>query len=208
MNAVMKLDLVSDACEPAEPSSTRALLNAVTVTSYGELVSSVYVCDGVESDVATSEDPSPHSIVNLLALPSAVMVSVTVKFRPPAVTSDEKSTERTNVLLLTLSSASLRASTASVTVDAPVMSVSSAPSCVLESEKSPSVTLCPCMLAEPASANDRLPEPSVLRKCPAVPSDVGNFNPLMDTVPEELPDSARSVLDCDVVISLSSITIC
>ena len=72
MNAVIKFDLVSDASEPAEPSSTLAELNAVTVTSYGELVSSVYVCDGVESDVATSVDPSPHAMVNLLALPSAV----------------------------------------------------------------------------------------------------------------------------------------
>ena len=65
MNAVIKFDLVSDASDPAEPSSTRAELNAVTVTSYGELVSSVYVCDGVESDVATSEEPSPLEVSKL-----------------------------------------------------------------------------------------------------------------------------------------------
>ena len=164
MNAVIKFDLVSDASDPAEPSSTRAELNAVTVTSYGELVSSVYVCDGVESDVATSEDPSPHSMVNLLALPSAVMVSVTDKFNPPAVTSDTKSTDLTNVLLLTLSKASLRASTASVTVVAPVISVSSAPSCVDESEKSPSATLCPLTVPVDASAKRNWPLPSVCKK--------------------------------------------
>ena len=103
-------------------------------------------------------------MVNLLALPSAVMVSVTDKFNPPAVTSDTKSTDLTNVLLLTLSKASLRASTASVTDVEPVMSVSSAPSSVDESEKSPSVTLCPLTEPVDASAKRNWPLPSVCKK--------------------------------------------
>ena len=61
MNAVIKFDLVSDASDPAEPSSTRAELNAVTVTSYGELVSSVYVCDGV-GESYPSAAPAPDQL--------------------------------------------------------------------------------------------------------------------------------------------------
>ena len=78
--------------------------------------------------------PSPQTIVYLFASPSAVIVNVTARFSPPAVLSDTKLTERTNVSFCTFSNASLRASTASVTVADEPSPVSNAPSVVLESE--------------------------------------------------------------------------
>ena len=75
-------------CKLAElPSPAPVLLNAVTVTSKGELVLSVYVWEGVLSDVAVSVSPSPQTIVYLFAFPVALIVSVAVSGAPPADTS-------------------------------------------------------------------------------------------------------------------------
>ena len=55
----------------------------------------------------------------------------------------------------------------------------------------------------PAVANPRLPNPSVFKNCPALPSDVGKVNPLIVTPPDPLPESSRLAFDAfdDTVLS-------
>ena len=54
-----------------------------------------------------------------------------------------------------------------------------------------------------AVAKPSCPDPSVLRNWLVLPSDVGNFNPLTDTVPEPLADNSRSAFVVLVEIVLS-----
>ena len=87
---------------------------------------------------AVSVDPSPQSIVYLLALPTVVIVRVLVNGAPPLATSTVVSTLLTKVLFLTFSIPSFSASIASVT-EVPVVSVCTAPSVQLLSVESPNV---------------------------------------------------------------------
>ena len=98
-----------------EPAPAPLLLNAVTCTSKGEFVLSVYVWLGVLSDVAVVVSPSPQSIVYLFALPVAFIVSVTLNGLPPSDTLVVKLTSLTYVLFCIFHIVSLRVSIDSAT---------------------------------------------------------------------------------------------
>ena len=90
------------------------LLNALTVTVIDPVA--VYVCEGVESEVAVVVSPSPHVIVYLFAPPPTVeIVRVIVVPLDAAVVSATKETDFTNVFALMFSMVSLRSSIAPVT---------------------------------------------------------------------------------------------
>ena len=66
--------------------------------------------------IAVSVLPSPQFTVNLFALPTTVVVNVTVSPAPPVVTSATNETDLTNVLFLMFSIVSFKSSMASVTL--------------------------------------------------------------------------------------------
>ena len=88
----------------------------VTVTENGEPTLDEYVCDGVKSVKSVSVVPSPQFTVILLALPTTVVVNVTVSPAPPVVTSASNETDFTKALFLIFSTTSFKSSMASVTL--------------------------------------------------------------------------------------------
>ena len=47
----------------------------------------------------------------------------------------------------------------------------------------------------PAVENDKVPNPSVFKNCPADPSEVGKVNPLIVTPPVPFPESSKLAFD-------------